>query len=104
MVGLALKQQKKNLKTCPELVDHYKLKLLTTKNSEGVILSSYQYELDNTGRRESITEQDGRYTNYTYDNLYRLTDETIKQSIDATTVDHSANYQYDWVGIAPMRP
>jgi RHS repeat-associated protein len=78
--------------------DVNQLKNLTTKNANGEVLSSYSYELENTGRREAITEQDGRYTDYRYDNLYRLTDEIIKQGIDAAAVDYSANYQYDWVG------
>ncbi|MFY0640988.1 MAG: hypothetical protein JXR16_08080 [Bermanella sp.] len=78
--------------------DVNQLENLITKNANGDVLSSYTYELDNTGRRESITEEGGRYTDYTYDNLYRLTDEITKQSIDATSVDYRANYQYDWVG------
>jgi RHS repeat-associated protein len=78
--------------------DVNQLKNLTTKNANGEVLSSYSYELENTGRREAITEQDGRYTDYRYDNLYRLTDEIIKQGIDAAAVDYMANYQYDWVG------
>jgi RHS repeat-associated protein len=82
--------------------DVNQLKNLTTKNGSGEVVSSYTYGLDNTGRRESITEtraeQAGRYTDYRYDNLYRLTDEIIKASIDETTVDYTANYQYDWVG------
>ena len=82
--------------------DVNQLENLITTNANGDVLSSYSYELDDTGRRESITEiraeQAGRYTDYSYDNLYRLTDEVIKASIDATAVSYAANYQYDWVG------
>jgi RHS repeat-associated protein len=71
---------------------------LITKNSNDEVMNSYSYQLDNTGRRQSIAEKNGRYTDYDYDELYRLTDEIIKANIDATQIDYSANYQYDWVG------
>lgn len=71
------------------------LTVLSIRNAEGVVINSYTYELDDTGRRESITENDGRYTDYSYDDLYRLTGEIID---DAEAGNHTASYQYDWVG------
>jgi YD repeat-containing protein len=34
-------------------------------------------QVDNAGHRTSVTELSGRTVNYGYDNLYRLTSETI---------------------------
>jgi RHS repeat-associated protein len=48
------------------------------------VLQSYQYDLDATGRRTAITEQNGRRTDYSYDSLYRLTGETVNGSYNAT--------------------
>ncbi|MCG8317644.1 MAG: putative Ig domain-containing protein, partial [Pseudomonadales bacterium] len=71
------------------------LEVLTTRDAQNNILTSYTYGLDNTGRREDITEANGRFTDYVYDDLYRLTDEIVTDPING---DYSANYQYDWVG------
>ncbi len=75
--------------------DVNQLEVLTTKDKDGVVLSSYTYGLDDTGRRDDITEADGRFTDYTYDNLYRLTDEVVSES---GLEVYNANYIYDWVG------
>jgi RHS repeat-associated protein len=44
----------------------------------------------------SVTEQSGRTVNYTYDNLYRLTNETV--ALDPANVNGAVNYTYDAVG------
>ncbi len=75
--------------------DVNQLEVLTTKDKDGVVLSSYTYGLDDTGRRDDITEADGRFTDYTYDNLYRLTDEVVTEG---GLEVYNANYIYDWVG------
>ncbi|OUR88395.1 hypothetical protein A9Q81_23950, partial [Gammaproteobacteria bacterium 42_54_T18] len=75
--------------------DVNQLEVLTTKDKDGVVLSSYTYGLDDTGRRDDITEADGRFTDYTYDNLYRLTDEVVTEGGSEV---YNANYIYDWVG------
>jgi len=77
--------------------DVNQLEVLTTKDKDGVVLSSYTYGLDDTGRRDDITEANGRYTDYIYDNLYRLTDEIV-YGVQGGSEVYNANYIYDWVG------
>lgn len=79
-----------------------------TRDAFGTLISHYRYDLTPTGRREVITELDGRTTAYCYDNLYRLTDEVIFDSpaspitegclTDTSGADYTATYDYDWVG------
>jgi RHS repeat-associated protein len=57
---------------------------------------SYAYTLDNAGHRTSVTEQSGRKVNYAYDNIYRLTSETI--SSDPGGQNGAISYAYDAVG------
>jgi RHS repeat-associated protein len=57
-------------------------------------LASYQYTLGASGNRTSVTENTGRTVNYTYDDLYRLTSETIANSANNGQI----NYQFDAVG------
>jgi RHS repeat-associated protein len=59
------------------------------------ILSSYAYTLDKAGNRTQITEQDGRVSNYVYDDLYRLTQEKIN---DPTNGNRETDFVYDKVG------
>lgn len=54
-----------------------------------------RYGLKPSGRRETITEDNGRVTNYIYDDLYRLKTETITDPVNG---DYSADYSYDYVG------
>ena len=68
---------------------------ITTQNAQGDVIGGYTYSLDNTGRRTAIVEEEGRTTNYTFDDLYRLTAESIT---DAVNGDYNASYQYDLVG------
>jgi RHS repeat-associated protein len=53
----------------------------------------YDYSLDASGHRTSVTELGGRVVNYAYDVLYQLTNETV-----SGTGAGSAAYSYDTVG------
>ncbi len=64
---------------------------VTHKNSDGATLFSYTYQYDNVGNRTRMTEAGGGQTDYTYDDLYRLTGVTYP---DLTT----ASYTYNDVG------
>jgi len=61
----------------------------------GTAISSYAYTLGAAGNRLSVTELSGRTVNYGYDDLYRLTSETIA---GAPAQNGSISYQYDAVG------
>ena len=56
------------------------------------VLSGFEYTLNDVGHRLSVTEFDGRVVNYTYDDLYRLTEENINNG------DRTITYTYDNVG------
>ena len=59
------------------------------------VISSFAYTLDKVGNRTEVLENSGRKVNYTYDDLYRLTQEAIDEvSADDRTLD----YNYDRVG------
>jgi YD repeat-containing protein len=53
------------------------------------------YAYDAAGNRRSVTQANDVTTHYTYDDLYRLTNEQIT---DAQNGNYSASYQYDLVG------
>jgi RHS repeat-associated protein len=59
-------------------------------------LAGYGYLLDASGHRLAVTELSGRTVNYAYENLYRLTGETI--AADPNSVNGAATYAYDPVG------
>jgi RHS repeat-associated protein len=61
----------------------------------GTALASYAYTLGAAGNRLSVAELSGRTVNYGYDDLYRLTSETIA---GATSQNGAVSYQYDSVG------
>jgi len=65
-----------------------------TVNNGTTNLASYQYTLGPAGNRTQVVEKDGRAANYVYDDLYRLTSETIANSAN----NGSIGYQYDAVG------
>ena len=58
--------------------------------------ASYNYQLDAAGNRKQVTESSGRVVNWSYDGIYRLTNETI--SIDPHSVNGSVGYGLDPVG------
>lgn len=52
-------------------------RLTTTVNTLASQLASYSYTLGPAGNRTAVAELGGRAVNYAYDNLYRLTSESI---------------------------
>ena len=74
------------------------------KDANGITLASYAYTLGNAGNRTGVTETqllpngtvNTRTVAYQYDNLYRLTDETI--SGDSQGGNGTITYTYDLVG------
>ncbi|XHL98542.1 MAG: putative Ig domain-containing protein [Microcoleus anatoxicus] len=71
-----------------------RLKLLQYQRN-GVTLQSFDYTLDPIGHRKVVTEQNGRKVEYEYDDLYRLTKETITDSVRG---NRTISYGYDAVG------
>jgi RHS repeat-associated protein len=61
----------------------------------GCALAGYSYTLGAAGNRLSVQELSGRTVQYAYDDLYRLTSETIA---GASVQNGTVNYQYDAVG------
>jgi hypothetical protein len=66
---------------------------LTDANTSGS-LASYAYTLGATGNRTQVVEITGRTVNCAYDDLYRLTSETIGNSANNGAI----TYQFDAVG------
>ena len=69
----------------------------------GSPLASYAYTLGPSGNRTGVTELNGRTVTYTYDDLYRLTSETIAAAQGATFTCGTSQcgtvgYLYDPVG------
>ena len=58
--------------------------------------ASYSYMLSPTGSRKQVTESSGRVVNWSYDGIYRLTNEII--SLDPHSVNGSVGYGLDPVG------
>ena len=58
--------------------------------------ASYSYQLGPTGNRTQVTESNGRALNWSYDGIYRLTNESI--SNDPEHVNGSVAYGLDPVG------
>jgi RHS repeat-associated protein len=58
--------------------------------------ASYSYTLSPTGNRTGAVESSGRTLNWSYDGIYRLTNETI--SLDPHSVNGSVGYGLDPVG------
>ena len=61
------------------------------------VVGRYQYELNEVGNRTSVTEADGRRVDYQYDDLDRLTQETITDP-GSTNDGRTYSYTYDDVG------
>jgi YD repeat-containing protein len=53
------------------------LSVTRTVNGAPGAIAGYTYTLDAAGHRTGVTELSGRTVSYSYDNLYRLTSETI---------------------------
>ena len=56
------------------------------------MVSGYRYDLNDAGHRLSVTEHEGRIVSYTYDDLYRLTEENINNG------ERVISYTFDNVG------
>ena len=69
---------------------------LETKTSIGVVLQSYHYTLGLAGHRLRIDEHDGTSRHYTYDDLYRLTQDRVTDPAD--TLIYQRGFTYDPVG------
>jgi YD repeat-containing protein len=59
-------------------------------------VSGYTYQLGRTGNRTGANELNGRTLNWSYDGIYRLTDETIAS--DPADENGSVSYGLDPVG------
>src|SRR5262249_25773012 len=59
------------------------------------VISSYRYIMDPAGNRLRVVEDTGRTDDYTYDPLYRLTEEKIA---DPAAGNRTIDYTYDPVG------
>jgi RHS repeat-associated protein len=59
-------------------------------------ISNYTYQLGPTGNRTSVQEQSGRTATWNYDDIYRLTSETVTS--DPAGVNGSLGYGLDPVG------
>ncbi|NEP58533.1 MAG: RHS repeat-associated core domain-containing protein, partial [Symploca sp. SIO2G7] len=73
-----------------------RLVYLENSGADGVI-NSFRYTLDETGNRTAVEEHDGRRVEYSYDELYRLTQEAIFAP-GATEATRTTQYAYDEVG------
>lgn len=63
-------------------------------NGQETILTLHDYVLDKAGQRKSVIDQTGRKIEYSYDDLYRLTQEKVTEG-GATRI---TNYSFDKVG------
>ncbi|HEY3452285.1 MAG TPA: hypothetical protein VGK67_38425, partial [Myxococcales bacterium] len=63
--------------------------------ASGVAIQGYAFTLGPTGNRTRIDEADGTFREYTYDDIYRLTGETVTK---AGVVQYSGGFTYDAVG------
>ena len=68
---------------------------IRTQDSTNTVIDSFHYDLYPTGHRHIITEANGRSSDYVYDELYRLKQETITDPTLGTIVN---SYDYDNVG------
>jgi len=70
---------------------------LTISNvTSSAMLKSFAYTVGTSGNRTKVVEEAGRTANWTYDNLYRLTNETIVNDVFA--INGSVGYTYDKTG------
>jgi RHS repeat-associated protein len=72
-----------------------RLTLVEHKDIAGNVLASFGYTLDAAGNRTTVAEMNGRQVEYMYDNLYRLTSESI---VDPVVGGRTTDYSYDAVG------
>jgi len=70
-------------------------RLTNVSVSKGTPIASYGYTLGAAGNRLTVSELSGRQVSYNYDNLYRLTKETVSGDAASNGV---VDYAYDNVG------
>jgi YD repeat-containing protein len=70
--------------------------LSQTRTSDGTVLSSYTNALGPAGNRTAVQESSGRSVSFSYDALYRLTQESITG--DPAGPTGSITYAFDTVG------
>jgi RHS repeat-associated protein len=70
---------------------------LTVKNLATATIADYAYTLGPAGNRLAVTELSGRHVAYTYDDVYRLSGETISND-PAGTTNGAISYSYDNAG------
>ena len=68
---------------------------ITTLDADDNVLIRYAYDLDDTGRRTRLTEHSGRVSDYVYDDLYRLVQESITDPVNG---DNLSTYTYGKTG------
>jgi uncharacterized protein RhaS with RHS repeats len=68
---------------------------ITTLDADDNVITRYAYTLDATGRRASLTEHSRRVSTFTYDDVYRLTNESITDLVNG---DNVSTYTYDATG------
>ncbi|MCC3595178.1 RHS repeat-associated core domain-containing protein, partial [Microcoleus sp. PH2017_28_MFU_U_A] len=64
-------------------------------SGQDVVISSYRYTLNATGQRTKVEENSGRIVEYIYDDLYRLIEEKI---VDSVAGNRTIQYGYDEIG------
>ncbi|HPA16325.1 MAG TPA: putative Ig domain-containing protein [Verrucomicrobiae bacterium] len=72
-----------------------RLLYLENRKGDGSVITSHRYTLDANGNRMAVEEHAGRFLEYQYDALDRLTQEKIT---DPVTGNRTADYLYDPVG------
>ncbi|QUY46218.1 putative Ig domain-containing protein [Acaryochloris marina] len=65
---------------------------------EETLITSFEYSLNKIGHRLQVTESTGRVVSYEYDQLYRLTKETISDPNDPTNDGRVTEYELDALG------
>jgi RHS repeat-associated protein len=94
------------IKTSWQYNSRHQLTGLSHRQANGTLIADYQYTLDAKGNRtvvtESLVNEQGqshqRQLAYSYDNVDRLTTETVTDNDNAFGGSYSRSYQYDSVG------
>jgi RHS repeat-associated protein len=76
--------------------DARRLLQIRTENPQNEVLLSQTYQRAVTGHRQAVTEQDGTARTYSYDLLYRLTEERVTDAAGALAYQNT--FTYDPVG------
>ncbi|MDD2480725.1 MAG: DNRLRE domain-containing protein, partial [Lutispora sp.] len=72
---------------------------LRTENSSGAVVADYSYEYDVNGNRsKEINNLIGKRTEYVYDQLNQLLEESYYDTLQSQTPSRKYTYQYDLMG------